>query len=101
MPASRFDRMAPWAGIAFVVLSLTGAAMMLWKIPDPEDSDAGIMSYYGDSGSHVVQIIGDYLWTLAAVAFLWFVVHLWTRLRRAEGEPGNLSTLGSRVPWCS
>jgi hypothetical protein len=94
MRSDRFSLLAPWAGVAFFFLAIIGAALMLWKIPDPEDSDAGIIDFYNDSTAHVLQIIGAYMWALAAVALLWFATHLRTLIREAEGGPGNLANFG-------
>ena len=49
--------------------------------------------YLADSGNHTRNIIGAYLWVLGGLAFLGFVAGLRGVLRRAEGEPGTLSSL--------
>jgi Domain of unknown function (DUF4386) len=85
-------RWAALSGIAFVVLMLTGAALVT-DIPKADASAQEIASYLTDSGNHTRNIIGAYLWVLGGLAFLGFVAGLRTVLRRAEGDAGILSNV--------
>jgi hypothetical protein len=62
--------------------------------PDPDASEQEIVDYFGDGGAHTRNIVGYYLWAIAGVALLWFLAHLRSVLRNAEGGNGTLSTLG-------
>jgi hypothetical protein len=77
----------------FVVFLIVGLVLIA-DFPDADAPDQEITDYLSDSDVHTRNIIGFYLWTVAGVAFLWFLSHLRGVLRRAEGEPGTLSTLG-------
>jgi hypothetical protein len=85
-------RWAALSGIVFVVLMLTGAALVI-DVPAADASAQDIASYLTDSGNHTRNIIGAYLWVLGGLAFLGFVAGLRAVLRRAEGDPGTLSSL--------
>ena len=80
------------SGIVFVVLMLTGAGFVT-DVPKGDASAQEIAGYLADSGNHTRNIIGAYLWVLGGLAFLGFVAGLRSVLRRAEGEPGTLSSL--------
>jgi Domain of unknown function (DUF4386) len=71
---------------------LTGAALVI-DVPAADASAQEIASYLTDSGNHTRNIIGAYLWVLGGLAFLGFVAGLRAVLRRAEGDPGTLSSL--------
>ncbi len=88
----QISRWAPVGGIIFVILAIIGL-ILLTDTPDPDASDTDIARYLGDSGAHVRNIIGFYLWAIAGGAFLWFLAHLRGTFRTAEGEPDTLSTL--------
>ena len=83
---------APLSGIVFVVLMLTGA-FFVTDVPGADSSAQEIAGYLADSGNHTRNIIGAYLWVLGGLAFLGFAAGLRGVLRRAEGEPGTLSSL--------
>src|SRR5262249_53066005 len=89
---SRFERWAPVAGIAFVVLMVVGS-MLVSDVPSPDASRSDIVGYLADGDRQTKNIVGAYLWVFGALAFLWFLVRVRTDLRRAEGEPGLLSNL--------
>jgi hypothetical protein len=80
------------SGIVFVVLMLTGAAFVI-DVPKADASAQEIAGYLADSGNHTRNVIGAYIWVLGGLAFLGFVSGLRSVLRRAEGEPGTLSSL--------
>jgi Domain of unknown function (DUF4386) len=89
---SWFERWAPIAGIAFVVLMVVGS-MLIGDVPAPDAPAQEIATYVADSGNHTRNIIGAYLWLTGAFAFVWFLVRLRNDVRRAEGETGSLSSL--------
>lgn len=93
MERTRFEQWAAWAGIAFAVLIIVAAGLMLAKIPDPEDPDAKIIEFYNDTTAHVLMIAGMYLWTFACMLFLFLLVHLRRVLGRAEGAGQDLSSV--------
>lgn len=87
------ERWAPLGGIIFVVLMVIGAGL-LGDHPDPDASEQEITDYLSDGGNHTRNIVGAYLWVLAGVGLLWFLTHLRSVLRSAEGGAGTLSNLG-------
>jgi hypothetical protein len=86
------QRWAALSGMVFVVLMLTGAYFVT-DVPEADASAREIAGYLDDSGNHTRNIIGAYLWVLGGLAFLGFVTGLRAVLRRAEGDPGTLSSL--------
>ena len=80
------------SGIVFVALMLTGASLVT-DLPAADASAQEIAGYLADSGNHTRNIVGAYLWVLGGLAFLGFVAGLRAVLRRAEGDPGTLSSL--------
>ena len=80
------------SGIVFVGLMLTGASFIL-DVPKADASAQEIAGYLADSDNLMRTIVGAYLWVLGGLAFLGFVAGLRTVLRRAEGDPGTLSSL--------
>jgi hypothetical protein len=85
-------RWAALSGIVFVVLMLTGAYFVT-DVPEADASAQEIAGYLADSGDHRRNIIGAYIWVLGGLAFLGFIAGLRAVLRRAEGEPGTLSSV--------
>jgi hypothetical protein len=86
------QRWTALSGIVFVVLMLTGAFFVI-DVPASDASTQEIAGYLADSGNHTRNIVGAYLWVLGGLAFLGFVAGLRAVLRRAEGDPGTLSSL--------
>jgi hypothetical protein len=86
------QRWTALSGIVFVVLMLTGAFFVI-DVPAPDASTQEIAGYLADSANHTRNIVGAYLWVLGGLAFLGFVAGLRAVLRRAEGDPGTLSSL--------
>jgi Domain of unknown function (DUF4386) len=86
------QRWTALSGIVFVVLMLTGAFFLI-DVPAADASTQEIAGYLADSGNHMRNIVGAYLWVLGGLAFLGFVAGLRAVLRRAEGDPGTLSSL--------
>ncbi len=87
------ERWAPLGGIIFVVLLIIGLVLIA-DSPDFDASDQEVTDYLNDDGNLVRNVIGFYMWGVAAMAFLWFASGVRTELRRAEGESSALSTLG-------
>ena len=90
--ARQLERWAPLAGIIFVVLMFVGTFFVA-DVPDPDAAQQQLAGYLADSGNHTRNLIGAYIWVLGALAFLWFVTHLRSVLRRAEGGAGTMSNL--------
>jgi hypothetical protein len=86
------ERWTALSGIVFVVLMLTGAAFVI-DLPKADASAQEIAGYLADSGNQTRNVIGAYIWVLGGLAFLGFVAGLRSVLRRAEGEPGTLSSV--------
>jgi hypothetical protein len=83
------SRVAPFAGIAFVVLFVV--AWFISQSPDSDDSSATIAAFYADEDKRVLMIVSAYLFIVAGLLFLWFLAGLRGRLRAAEGGDGTLS----------
>jgi Domain of unknown function (DUF4386) len=86
------QRWSALSGIVFVVLMLTGAYFVT-DVPAGDASAQEIAGYLDDSGNHTRNIVGAYIWVVGGLAFLAFVTGLRAVLRRAEGDPGMLSSL--------
>ena len=86
------QRWTALGGIVFVVLMPPGA-FFVTDVPEADASAQEIAGYLADSENHTRNIIGAYIWVLGGLAFLGFVAGLRAVLRRAEGEPGTLSSL--------
>jgi len=80
----QWERWAPAAGIAFVVLVIVGIS--LDNTPDSKSSAAKFVSFYAKSSNRTQLIIEAYLLAVAALGFLVFVVALYNRLRSLAGE---------------
>ena len=89
---SRIERWAPIGGIVFVVLMVVGSFLVL-DVPRAGGPEQEIVDYLADGDNHMRNIIGLYLWTVGALAFLWFLTRLRSDLRRAEGGTGAVSNL--------
>jgi hypothetical protein len=87
---STWERYGLGAGILFVVLIVV-AALIGGAPPKPTDTPARIAAYFRDNQDALK--VGSYLNGLAAVAFLWFLGSLWTRLRRAEVGSSRVSVI--------
>lgn len=80
------------AGIAPLLLGLAGLIVLEGPADRPElnQPPAVILSYFGEQDT---VILGSFLLTLAALAFLWFAGSLRAVLRRKEGGEGRLSAI--------
>jgi hypothetical protein len=90
--ARPLERWAPLSGIIFVILMVVGT-MFVADVPDPDAPQQQLATYLADSGNHMRNIMGAYIWVVGALAFLWFVTRLRAVLRGAEGGTGTLSNL--------
>ena len=90
MVNSRWERLAPLTGVAFVVLLLLGL-LVAPESPDFMAPSQEIADYYGDEASTIINI--DAILLTAGVLLLWFFGSLRTALRRGEVGDGRLSAL--------
>jgi hypothetical protein len=86
------ERWAPLAGILFVVLMFFGTFLVA-DLPNADASRRRIVEYLADGGNHTRNIIGAYMWVLAALALLWFATRLRQVLRDAKGDASILPNL--------
>jgi hypothetical protein len=89
MPStSGWTRWAPLGGIIFGVLFVAGF-FVRGVTPDYEDI-AEWEAFYTDSGNRMQHIISGYMMVVAALALLWFITGLVSRLRSDSAELGGL-----------
>ncbi|MFQ5948438.1 MAG: hypothetical protein ACE5KX_06225 [Acidimicrobiia bacterium] len=89
MGDSRWERLAPLAGVDYVVLLVVGLLVM--GGPDILAPADEIVDHYTEDFERVR--VGGYLGMLAVFFFLWFVGSLRSFLRPAEGGTGRLSAV--------
>lgn len=80
-----WGKLAAVAGILFVVLFVVGV-LMSFGGPDPDAADAEQVEWWSDSGNQTQAIVGGYLLTLAALAFLAFSAGIRSHLRALPGS---------------
>jgi hypothetical protein len=86
----RWERWSAAAGIVFVVLFV---ALFFVSPETPPDATAqSLAAFYNERGV-AGPVVDFYLVGLGAAALLWFSGTVRATLRRAEGEPGRLSSL--------
>ena len=85
------ERFAPLSGVLFLVFIVIGPLILTGSTPNADDSTREVVDYWRDNDSEV--IIGSIFGMLAAISLVWFGASLRVALRRAEGDPGRLSTL--------
>lgn len=79
----KWERYGALGGVLFVILVLVASFLPGESPPAVDDSAREIAKYFhGHSGA--IQA-GAFLSGLAAIAFLWFLGSLWSRVRRPEG----------------
>ena len=88
MAGSRF---APFTGVLFVVLWV--AATFVARIPNSGDGASAAAAYYTDSNHRWMTVVSAYMFVIAALVFLCFLVSLRGRLFAAEGGDAPLTTL--------
>ena len=79
------------AGIAFAVLFVV--SIMLIQTPDTDAPTSEWTEYFQDGGNRGLAIVSAYAMALAALTFLYFVWALRARLRAAEDDGADWSTL--------
>lgn len=88
----KWERYGAGAGVLFVILVLVASFLPGESPPAVDDSATTIAKYFhGHSGA--IQA-GAFLSGLAAIAFLWFLGSLWSRVRRPE-ETRRLATIAA------
>jgi hypothetical protein len=88
----RWERYGAAAGVLFVILALVSSFLPGESPPAIDDSARDIAKYFhGHSGA--IQA-GAFLIGLGAIAFLWFIGSLWSRLRRPE-DTRRLATIAA------
>lgn len=84
------SRIGGLAGLAFAAFFFVGIAML--DIPHGA-TDQELVAWWSDSGHQTTAVVSMYLFVLAGLCFLVFLVKLRTRLLAAEGETGELAAL--------
>ena len=91
----KWERYGPAAGLVFVVLVLI-SAFIAGIPPQPTDTPRKIHEFYRDHERALKA--GVFLSGVGAVAFLWFLVSLWSRLREHRlammAVGGGVATIG-------
>lgn len=90
MTGTTLTRWSPMAGLVYAVLYVVGLLLIVGEGID-EKSDAGIASYYADSGNRTGDIVGLFLVAVSLLFFLVFVSVLRERLRAADADGAALS----------
>ena len=92
MDADRWDRMAPLAGVVFVVLTVVSIVLTSADAPsDFPGEPQEIVEYYSANEDRLMA--GHWIGLVGTVFFFWFVGALWSRLRPAEGRAGRVSAV--------
>lgn len=89
-PAAVGSKLGSLAGLGFALCFFVGVAML--EIPRGA-SDQELVSWWSDSGNRITAVVSMYLFVLAGLCFLVFLVALRSRLLVAEGGTGELTTL--------
>lgn len=83
-------RLGSLAGLGFVLCFFVGVAML--ETPRGA-TDRELVTWWSDSGNRITAIVSMYLFVVAGLCFLIFLVGLRSRLLVAEGGRGELTTL--------
>jgi hypothetical protein len=89
MTASRWDRMAPLAGAASVVLYFVGFALIGEVGSTATPSSEQVVDLLEDGPVQI--IVGVYISLVSVALLIWFVASLRSRLSVAEGGTGRLA----------
>jgi hypothetical protein len=84
------SRLGAIAGLAFAASLFVGVAML--DLPK-NATDQELVSWWADGGHRTAAVVSMYLFVVAGLCFLVFLVKLRTRLLAAEGGAGELTTL--------
>ena len=79
-------RVGAIAGGGFALLFFLGVAML--EIPESA-TDRELTAWWSDGGNQLTAVVSMYLFVLAGLCFLVFLVRLRSRLLTAEGETGE------------
>jgi len=90
MSSKGVERLAPLAGVVFVVLIVI-AVVIGGETPDNDDSTASIVRFWTENDSS--QIWGSSIGAWATLFFVWFAASLRSELRRGEGGEGRLAAI--------
>ena len=85
-----FTRIGSLAGLGFAIFFFVGVAML--ETPRGA-SDQELVTWWSDSGNQTTAIVSMYLFVLAGLCFLVFLVILRSHLLAAEGGTGDLTAL--------
>ena len=99
MSSANAGRWIPLSGIVFVALFVVAFAIT-GDTPQPSDSDAEYLAYYGDSGNRKQEIAVFFMIVIGALFFLWFLTNLRERLRAVESGSHGLAT-HEMEPFCT
>jgi hypothetical protein len=82
-----------WVAVSgLVALGVAGGAVLFERsTPNPDPSDVEVVGFYVDSRSALLT--RSLLFVLSSGVFLWFLAGLRSRLDRAEGHTGRLSSV--------
>jgi hypothetical protein len=82
--------LGPLAGLAFAVCFFLGVAML----DTPRGAtDQELVAWWSDAGNRITAIVSMYLFVVAGICFLVFLIALRSRLLAAEGGTGDLTAL--------
>jgi hypothetical protein len=88
--AATGSRVGALAGLAFALCFFVGVAML--SIPQSA-TDQELVAWWSDGGNRATAVVSMYLFVLAGLSFLVFLVKLRSRLLAAEGGTGELTAL--------
>lgn len=88
--ATTRSRVGALAGVAFALCLFLGVASL--EVPDGA-SDRELVAWWSDGGHQTTAVASMYLFVLAGLCFLVFVVKLRSRPLAAEGARGELTAL--------
>ena len=83
-------RLGSLAGLGFAICFFVGVAML--ETPRGA-SDGELVRWWSDSGNRITAVVSMYLFVLAGLCFLVFLIALRSRLLAAEGGTGELTAL--------
>jgi hypothetical protein len=87
---ARGSRLGALAGLSFALCFFVAVAML--DIPRGA-ADAELVAWWSDSGNRITAVVSMYLFVLAGLCFLVFLMKLRSRLLAAEGGTGELTAL--------
>jgi hypothetical protein len=83
---TRDGRIGAIAGVAFALLFFLGVVML--EIPESA-TDQELTAWWSDGGNQLTAVVSMYVFVLAGLCFLVFLVRLRSHLLTPEGEPGG------------